>query len=69
MVVQGALNHLLQMARRKNTVLRATGSHPVHLAPPMPTAVDNRFTHLDLSATPLFARNGNARECGEEGNG
>jgi len=52
-------------------VLGVTGGHSVYLALPMPTAVDNRFTHLDSSATvdPLFARNGNARECGEEGNG
>ena len=45
------------------------GEHSVHLALSMPTAIDNRSTHLDLCITiePLLAQHGDER--GEEGSG
>ena len=45
------------------------GDHPVHLALPTPTAVNDRSTrlHLGITVEPLLAQGGD--KCGEEGSG
>ena len=58
---EGSLKHERQTFHGK---VEMPGDHSVHLALPMPTAINGGSTHLDLSVTiePLMATNAARKE-------